>query len=149
MSKIRISKEFKIEMAHALYGYDGLCRHVHGHSYLLTVTLIGEPIQDSISPKHGMVMDFSDLKKIVNEEVVDKFDHALVVNRNTPHKQLAEIELLAERTILADYQPSCENLLLDFIQKISVKLPGNVALHSAKLHETQTSYAEWFASDNL
>lgn len=149
MSKIRISKEFKIEMAHALYGYDGLCKHVHGHSYLLTVTLIGEPIKDSNSPKFGMVMDFSDLKKIVNSEVVDRFDHALVINANSPHKELAKLELLTERTILADYQPSCENLLLDFIERIKIKLPDNVSLHSAKLHETQTSYAEWFASDNL
>lgn len=149
MSKIRISKEFKIEMAHALYGYDGLCRHVHGHSYLLTVTLIGEPIKDETSPKFGMVMDFSDLKKIVNEEVVDQFDHALVVNKNTPHKEFAAIKLLSDRTILADYQPSCENLLVDFVERISKKLPGHVELHSAKLHETQTSYAEWFASDNL
>ena len=62
---IRISKEFKFETGHALYGYDGLCKNVHGHSYKLTVTLIGTPITDSKNVKFGMVMDFSDLKKIV------------------------------------------------------------------------------------
>jgi len=60
---IRISKEFKFETGHALFGYDGLCKNVHGHSYKLTVTLMGTPISDSKNVKFGMVMDFSDLKK--------------------------------------------------------------------------------------
>ena len=149
MKKLRISKEFRFEMAHALYGYDGPCKNVHGHSYQLTVTLIGEPIQDSKNVKFGMVMDFTDLKKIVNGEVIDQFDHALVVNKNSPHKEIGNHKAWAGTIILADYQPGCENLLLDFVERISIQLPSEVKLHSAKLRETQTSYAEWFASDNL
>ena len=65
MARIRITKEFKFETAHALMGYDGLCKHIHGHSYELLVTVIGHPIEDESNPKLGMVMDFGDLKKIV------------------------------------------------------------------------------------
>ena len=67
-------------MAHALYGYDGLCKNIHGHSYRLWVTVIGNVLDDSKSVKNGMVLDFSLLKKIVKPEIVDKFDHSLVLN---------------------------------------------------------------------
>ena len=61
MSKIRITKSFSFETGHALYGYDGLCKNVHGHSYKLDVTVIGSPISDSNNVKYGMVIDFKDL----------------------------------------------------------------------------------------
>ena len=70
MNKIRITKQFNFETGHALYGYDGACRNVHGHSYKLFVTVIGIPNEDAGNVKYGMVIDFKDLKKIVNEEVV-------------------------------------------------------------------------------
>jgi 6-pyruvoyltetrahydropterin/6-carboxytetrahydropterin synthase len=90
MKKIRITKQFSFETGHALYGYDGKCKNVHGHSYKLSVTVIGEPITDQTNVKFGMVIDFKDLKKIVEEEVVDVFDHATVFNKNTPHVELAK-----------------------------------------------------------
>ena len=62
MSKIRITKKFTFEAGHALYGYDGKCKNVHGHSYKLYVTVIGVPISDKGNVKYGMVIDFSDLK---------------------------------------------------------------------------------------
>ncbi len=65
MNRIRISKEFQFEMAHALYGYNGPCKNIHGHSYKLCVCVIGDVIKDETNAKNGMVMDFSDLKKIV------------------------------------------------------------------------------------
>lgn len=149
MSTIRITKQFSFETGHALYGYDGKCRNVHGHSYKLSVTVIGKPISESSHVKYGMVIDFTDLKNIVKEEVVDVFDHAVVFNKNTPHAELAA--QLAERghnVILADYQPTSENMIVDFAEKIKARLPQNIRLYSLKLQETESSYAEWFASDN-
>ena len=61
--KVRVTKQFTFETGHALYGYDGLCKNVHGHSYKLDVTVIGSPIEDNTHVKNGMVIDFSDLKK--------------------------------------------------------------------------------------
>lgn len=150
MSKIRITKQFSFETGHALYGYDGKCKNVHGHSYKLSVTVIGTPILDNTNVKFGMVIDFSDLKKIVREEIVDQFDHATVFNKNTPHVELAnELRSRDHHVILVDYQPTSENMVIDFAKKISDRLPSNIQLHSLKLQETESSFAEWYASDNL
>ncbi|MBQ0733850.1 6-pyruvoyl trahydropterin synthase family protein [Aquimarina celericrescens] len=150
MSKIRITKQFSFETGHALYGYDGKCRNVHGHSYKLSVTVIGKPIIDTSHVKLGMVIDFGDLKKIVKEDIEDVFDHATVFNKNTPHVELAkELENRGHNVILVDYQPTSENMVIDFAKKIKSRLPENIKLHSLKLQETETSYAEWYASDNV
>jgi 6-pyruvoyltetrahydropterin/6-carboxytetrahydropterin synthase len=147
-STIRITKQFRFEAAHALWGYDGACRNIHGHSYILYVTLMGKPNEDSNHPKFGMVMDFSVLKKIVNEQVVDVFDHALMVRKNTPHEKLAHSSDLVGKVLSLDYQPTCENMVTDFAHRIAAQLPDGIALHSLRLHETATSYAEWYAEDN-
>lgn len=150
MSNIRITKQFSFETGHALYGYDGKCKNVHGHSYKLSVTVIGTPISDNTNVKFGMVIDFSDLKTIVREEIVDHFDHATVFNQNTPHIELAnELKTRGHHVILVDYQPTSENMVIDFAQKIKNRLPKDIHLHSLKLQETESSFAEWFASDNL
>ncbi len=150
MSKIRITKQFSFETGHALYGYDGKCKNVHGHSYKLSVTVIGIPITDASNVKFGMVIDFSDLKKIVREEIVDLFDHATVFNKNTPHIELAnELKNRGHHVILVDYQPTSENMVVDFAKKIKDRLPDNIVLHSLKLQETESSFAEWYASDNM
>ncbi len=148
MSLIRITKQFSFETGHALYGYDGKCKNVHGHSYKLSVTVIGTPIIDKANVKYGMVIDFGDLKKIVKSEVVDVFDHATVFNKNTPHVELAkELENRDHNVILVDYQPTSENMVVDFAEKISSRLPSHIRLFSLKLQETETSFAEWFESD--
>ncbi len=149
MSNIRITKQFSFETGHALYGYDGKCKNVHGHSYRLFVTVIGKPITDATNVKFGMVIDFSDLKKIVKEDIVEVFDHATVFNKNTPHLELAkELSDRDHNVLLVDYQPTSEMMVIDFASKISKRLPENIKLHSLKLQETATSYAEWYASDN-
>ncbi|MCL6220684.1 6-pyruvoyl trahydropterin synthase family protein [Zunongwangia pacifica] len=149
MAKIRITKQFSFETGHALYGYDGKCRNVHGHSYKLSVTVIGEPITDNENVKYGMVIDFGDLKKIVKSEIVDQFDHATVFNQNTPHIELAkELKDRGHHVILVDYQPTSENMVIDFAEKIKKHLPDHIKLHSLKLQETESSFAEWYASDN-
>ena len=149
MNRIRITKQFSFETGHALYGYDGKCRNVHGHSYKLSVTVIGKPIGDLSHVKYGMVIDFGDLKKIVKTEIVDVFDHATVFNKNTPHVELAkELEHRGHKILLVDYQPTSEMMVIDFSEKIKNRLPKNIKLHSLRLQETETSFAEWFANDN-
>lgn len=145
--KVRITKEFNFEMAHLLDNYDGLCRNIHGHSYRLFVTIIGQPEPSVESPKYGMVMDFSVLKGIVRREIVDKLDHALLVRRGTIQAQ--RLAGLSERIIEVDYQPTCENMVGHFAESIKPFLPSNVELFSIKLYETAASFAEWYAEDNM
>jgi len=150
MSLIRITKHFNFEAAHALYGYDGKCKNIHGHSYQLFVTVVGKPLSDTAHVKLGMVMDFGDLKTIVKKEIIHVFDHATVLNNLSPHKTLAKtLSDLAHKIVLVDYQPTSENMLIDFANRLKLNLPKQVELHSLKLYETADSFAEWFASDNL
>ena len=143
---IRITKEFKFEMAHALHGYDGLCKNIHGHSYKLFVTVKGEIKNDSGNTKDGMVLDFDILKNIVKSEIIKKYDHSLVLNANSPH---SEIDLSAfEKVFFLPYQPTSENLVTDFALKIKSKLPQEIELYKVVLSETATSFAEWNSEDN-
>lgn len=148
MAKIRITKAYKFDMAHALPGHDGNCKNIHGHSYELLVTLIGKPIDEPESPKNGMVIDFKDLKKIIKGLIVDELDHSLVLRKDTPQELLGQMKKHYERIILVDYQPTSENMIIDFAEQIQKALPLNVKLHHLKLWETVTSYTEWYAEDN-
>ena len=145
---IRITKEFHFEMAHALWNYDGKCKNIHGHSYKLFVTIIGKPINNVNNPKNGMVMDFGELKKIVNENIIETHDHALVLNGNSPHKNIFKNDVVFELLQLKNEQPTCENMVIEFAEILKTKLPKSVKLFSVRLYETATSFAEWFADDN-
>lgn len=147
---IRITKIFTFETAHVLYNYDGKCKNMHGHSYKLFVTVKGTPINDINDVKNGMVVDFGDIKKIVKEEIVDVWDHAVLLNALTPHKELGEgLEQQGHKVIYCNYQPTCENMLYDIAEKIKKNLPSHVQLVYLKLHETENSYGEWLAEENL
>lgn len=146
--KIRITKEFHFEAAHALHNYDGKCRNVHGHSYKLLVTVRGEPVSDTNNPKLGMVMDFGDLKKIVQSIIIERFDHAFVFNKHFINEIPKPQGAMFENIIFTPYQPTCENLIIDFVTGIKSKLPQNVELVRIQLYETATSYAEWHREDN-
>ena len=146
MAKVRITKEFKFEMAHALHGYDGLCANIHGHSYRLWVTVRGDVKKENKHIKDGMVIDFMDLKSIIKLTIINKYDHSLVLNANSPH---ANLDLSAfDKVYYLPYQPTSENLVSDFANSITSLLPENVELLKVVLSETVTSFAEWNIEDN-
>jgi len=146
MAKVRITKEFKFEMAHALHGYDGLCANIHGHSYRLWVTVRGDVKKENKHIKDGMVMDFMDLKSIIKPTIINKYDHSLVLNANSPH---ANLDLSAfDKVYYLPYQPTSENLVSDFANSITSLLPENVELLKVVLSETVSSFAEWNIEDN-
>ncbi|PCJ26358.1 MAG: 6-carboxytetrahydropterin synthase QueD [Flavobacteriales bacterium] len=146
MAIIRITKEFQFEMAHALLGYDGPCKNIHGHSYKLDVTVIGEVKNGTSDSDEGMVIDFGVIKKIIKELIVDEYDHSLVLNEKMKIDP-AQFNFM-NKLIIVPFQPTCELLLDHYANLIKSKLPSNIQLHSLKLRETPTSYAEWFAADN-
>lgn len=146
---IRITKIFTFETAHVLYNYDGKCKNLHGHSYKLFVTVKGTPIDDINHPKNGMVVDFGDIKKIVNEQIVNPWDHAVLINAASPQKELAiDLENQGHKVIRCDFQPTCENMLYEIARRLQNNLPEDIKLAYLKLHETENSYGEWFAEDN-
>jgi 6-pyruvoyltetrahydropterin/6-carboxytetrahydropterin synthase len=148
MAVIRLTKEFRFEMAHALAGYNGPCRHIHGHSYEFMITISGEPVNNPESPIFGMVMDFKELKQLVEKEIISQFDHALVLHKETAPDQLDMMGEFVGRLILTDYPPTSENMLIDFSERLKDLLPSHINLLSLRLRETKSSWAEWYACDN-
>jgi 6-pyruvoyltetrahydropterin/6-carboxytetrahydropterin synthase len=139
-SIIRVTREFSFEMAHVL--------NVHGHSYRLFVTLAGTPIADLKNPRKGMVMDFSEIKVIVLEKIISLFDHSVAVGSDFDKDKMEMMKKTFGNTVVVDYQPTCENLVADFAQRLKNEMPAGIRLHSLRLYETAKSYAEWYAADN-
>jgi len=113
-----ISKEFKFDAAHNLINYNGKCEKLHGHTYKLKVTLIGNI--SSNKNNSGMIIDFSLLKKIVDEKVIEVLDHNYINN--------------------IIQQPTAENLIMwiwNILEK-EFKSP-NYELYELTLWETETS----------
>jgi 6-pyruvoyltetrahydropterin/6-carboxytetrahydropterin synthase len=143
--RVRVTKEFDFETAHALDGYNGKCKDIHGHSYHLKITAVGTVNEDEMASDQGMVIDFGILKAVVKEHIYSLFDHRLILKNNSRFKG---IEHKNERVRYVPYQPTCENMLLDIVNLLQENLPNSVALHNVSLRETATSSAQWFASDN-
>ena len=142
MSRVLLTKEFRLEMAHALVGYDGPCSQIHGHSYLLEVTVEG-PEAQTAGAKMGRVVDFKEVKRAVEESVVARYDHSFTIRRTEQTEELiATLCRHFTRINAVDWQPTSENLLEHFSELIASALPEGVRLHSLRLHETATSAAE-------
>ena len=146
MPVIRITKEFNFEMAHALVGHDGPCKNIHGHSYKFHVTVKGEVKNGSEDSDEGMVVDFTVIKNIVQKLIVNEYDHSLVLwdKMNIVKENLNFMNKL----ILVPFNPTCENLLIHYVELIKKELPSNLKLEHLLLRETPSSYAEWYQSDN-
>ena len=144
--KIRVTKEFDFEAAHALDGYEGKCQHIHGHNYHLTLTFLGEPNKDKSISTSGMVIDFGDIKDFLNQKIKPLFDHRLILRNDSRFLGLEEKN---ERIRYVDYQPTTENMLLEIVEIVSNGFAKNTnaVLCSAFLRETPSSYVEWHKED--
>ena len=90
-----------------------------------------------------MVMDFSDMKKIVHDAIVKKLDHALVLNQNATYSDNKDFLNQFEKVVILPFQPTCENLVLYFADALECAFVANIKLYSIRLDETPTSYAVW------
>lgn len=140
--RVRVTKRFHFEMAHALRCHDGLCANIHGHSYVLDVTLSGSPRREADHPKDGMVIDFAELKQLVNKVVINELDHALLLHERD-RSQVVPGHAMFGRVRFTPWQPSCENVLLDIVERLRRALPDPHSLDAVRLQETATSWAEW------
>lgn len=128
-------------MAHAIHGYAGACKNIHGHSYELHVTVTSANDSNDFIPSPGFVIDFKEIKKLVNTTLTELFDHKLILSRAfiDDHPSF----LSQENLVIWDFEPSAENMLLHIKQIMCKKLPPELKLVHLKLYETKDSYAEW------
>ena len=141
---VTVTKIFRFEMAHVLANHEGLCKNIHGHSYKLFVSLTGEVKDTPGASDDGMLMDFGELKSLVKSQILDTFDHALVINEKVPFANTLK-DLPFERIQLLPFQPTCENLILHFAKLLVPVLPADIRLNRLRLFETETSFADWYA----
>ncbi len=140
---VTLNKIFTFDMAHALEFYPGKCRHIHGHTYILHVSVQGNILDSPGAPLDGMIADFTDIKQWVKSEVIEIFDHALVLRQNSEHANMNWSETNWSRILLTSYQPTCENIMLDIRDRLNKKIADGLELVQLRLYETPTSYAEW------
>jgi len=151
---ITITKNFDFAMAHLLEGHCGLCKNIHGHNYKLEVTVArnGDGLIVGDKSSLGMVIDFSDLKKIVKEEIIDKMDHALAYNKNDETScEIAGFLHQKIRQKLFDFNGrlTAENMAKWIGQTLNTVFENKglvLFCIKIKLYETDNSYAEWEAN---
>lgn len=138
---MKVTKQFEFEMAHMLADHPSLCKNLHGHSYKLFVTVEGPIVDD-------MVVDFKDLKKVVNAEIVDKLDHAYAYNIHTTddfEKDLIEVVSSNNRKSYGfPWRTTCEHMSKWMFDILNEKLVSSTyKVTKIKLYETSTSYSEY------
>jgi 6-pyruvoyltetrahydropterin/6-carboxytetrahydropterin synthase len=149
MAILRLSRVFSFDMAHVLLNYHGKCKNIHGHTYKLEVTVKGVPCNDETSPQKGMLIDFSDFKKLIENEIISVWDHALMIHQDSDPILLAALKNNYEKIIFTPFQPTTENMICELATTIKKILPADLQLFSLRLYETEKSYAEWYASENI
>jgi len=140
---LQITKIFRFEMAHAIHNYTGRCKNIHGHSYELHVTVASVDHDKNHIAGTGFIMDFKELKQLVNATVINKFDHKLLLSG----EYIQSNPSLANQDNLCvwEAEPTAENLLIYIRQNIQQGLPPDIQLVKLKLYETNDSYAEWIS----
>jgi 6-pyruvoyltetrahydropterin/6-carboxytetrahydropterin synthase len=141
LNMISITKIFHFETAHALYGYNGPCRNIHGHSYELHVTVTTPATGDTYIEAPGFIIDFKQLKQLVKKEVVERFDHKLILSGT--YLKHHPLYAAAENLEVWDVEPSAENMLIFTKNALIAVLPTGTSLQALRLYETKGSYAEW------
>lgn len=136
---LSVTKIFRFEAAHAISGYHGACREIHGHSYELHVTLTANHLNEQ-----DMLVDFKDIKRMVEAGVIKELDHALLLKHNQIN--LSATQNLVSKICWLEGEPTVEYLLQYIHQKIQDLFTGDIHLLRLRLYETNTSYAEWLPS---
>ncbi|MDG6302071.1 6-carboxytetrahydropterin synthase QueD [Glaesserella parasuis] len=136
----KIAKEFSFDMAHMLDGHDGKCKNLHGHTYTLQVEIAGE--LHTGGAKSGMVMDYSDLKAVVKQHILDKMDHAFIYDSTSEKecKVATLLQSLDSKTFGIPARTTAEQMAKYIFDTLKAEgLPVSLI----RLWETPTSYCEY------
>ncbi|MFO0809864.1 MAG: 6-carboxytetrahydropterin synthase [Gemmataceae bacterium] len=99
----RVTREIEFCYGHRLLDYSGKCRHLHGHNGRAVITLEG-PRLDSL----GMVLDFSDVKRVVGQWIDDTLDHTMILHETDPMVPI--LRERGERFVTMPTNPTAENI---------------------------------------
>jgi 6-pyruvoyltetrahydropterin/6-carboxytetrahydropterin synthase len=144
---MQITRRLEFDAGHRIPNHASQCRHVHGHRYAIEITLSGDIIATEGISEQGMVMDYSEVKRIAKEELVDAWDHAFLVYRND-REVLDFLNSLADhKTVVLDVPPTAENLaMLAFRQLDSAyrdTYGNHLRLERVRIYETPNNWADF------
>jgi 6-pyruvoyltetrahydropterin/6-carboxytetrahydropterin synthase len=143
---ITITRKLEFDAGHRIPDHKSQCRNLHGHRYTIEITLVGEVIEEEGSSDNGMLMDFSDVKSLAHQHLVDVWDHAfLVYEKDAPVRNFLA-GLPDHKTVVINKIPTVENLArtaFDILKPIySDRYGTGLKLHKLVLHETPNCWAE-------
>lgn len=143
---LTITRKLEFDAGHRIPDHKSQCRNLHGHRYTLEITLVGGVIEDEGSSDNGMIMDFSDIKALAKEHLVDPWDHAFLVYEKDAAVRDFLASLPNHKTIVINRIPTVENLArtaFDILKGVYKDRFGT-GLHLQKLvlHETPNCWAE-------
>jgi 6-pyruvoyltetrahydropterin/6-carboxytetrahydropterin synthase len=148
---MRITRRLEFDAGHRIPDHASQCRHLHGHRYALEVTLSGDIIRQDGSPLNGMVMDFSEVKRLAWECVVNVWDHAFLAYRGD--RQVVDFlaTLPGHKTVLLDVVPTAENLALEAFRILEAayrdRYGNHLQLEHVRLYETPNCWADAYRSE--
>ena len=137
---MKVTKEINWHMAHRLTYHDGACRNLHGHTYKIQVTVTG-PMTVEKETSCGMVCDFSDLKTVLQEEIHDVLDHAVMVYKEDK-LMMDMVKDTDLKVCVVDFVTTAENMSRWAFEKIQARLK-NLTVQSVVVYETETSWATY------
>lgn len=144
---ITVTKIFDWHCSHQLENHSGLCKNIHGHTYKLEVEVTGPIHNTKKLTDEGMIVDFATFKKYVKEKVVDKFDHALILNSENGDAELYKLaKQKGWKTLIMPYRTTAENMCIWIYNQL--KDIDNLQIIRIRLYETDTSYAEYKVDKN-
>lgn len=144
---MQITRRLEFDAGHRIPNHASQCRHLHGHRYAIEITLSGDIITVEGVSEQGMVMDYSEVKRIAKEELVDAWDHAFLVYRND-REVLDFLNSLADhKTVVLNVPPTAENLaILAFrhLDRAYRDTYGNhLRLERVRIYETPNNWADF------
>jgi len=148
---MQITRRLEFDAGHRIPNHASQCKHLHGHRYAIEITLSGDIIKTEGASTEGMVMDFSDVKHLAKEHLVDAWDHAFLVYRGDKAVMDFLTGLPGHKTVVLDVVPTAENLALIAFNILNGAYRDTYANHlrleRVRIFETPNNWADHVRSD--
>jgi 6-pyruvoyltetrahydropterin/6-carboxytetrahydropterin synthase len=143
---MEITTRLEFDSGHRIPNHKSQCRNLHGHRYVIEITLGGDIIKDDQASEGGMVMDFSDVKRIARESIVDVWDHAFIVYKNDQVVLDFLNTLPDHKTVVFETVPTAENMAAEAFRILKDQYQdiysNHLTLSRVRLYETPNSWAD-------
>ena len=147
-----ISSKLEFDAGHRIPSHNSHCRHLHGHRYAIEITLSGNIITDEGMANQGMIMDYSEVKRIAKDVLIDKWDHAFLVYSGDIQVLKFLQSIKDHKTVVLDKPPTAENLALiafDILDHAYIdNYENNLRLEQVRLYETPNCWADAIRKKN-